>query len=453
MKSALFLLITAHAAFATLDLDQPHGRKTLSFEVPGGKRPEICVIPDHLRDADYGDKDEKREKALCDLDFYTTAAVCPKLNSTNPGLDIHEIPDGYTLQQVVDKNCVIPDPNADPKAKKQQDLAKKVAKYKLSTSCSYTPSILSYYHLSRELGDILNVPVAVLRTVDLQNHIALGTKALKEAKRTDVIYQTWESLMHQLTLGSKAPKKDLLLTSSMDQSYGAVVEVPKEDVFYKEFFNGGANGEARIQNLAVKNPIIAELSKPGPLTVDHEFNQVNLQRLIQLRDAANMIVIDTLLSQEDRIGNIHFYEKYFYLDDSSGQTILKSVTEKELKKSGIEESKTIKVREMLLKDNDCGVNRLNLMSKYGLPKKIAHIDPLVYQRLLHLNSIADQDETKNFFANETLFTQSDYAKFRESLRGLTDLLHGACVAKRLSLDLDLQAYFTGSTAATSCEQD
>ena len=52
------------------------------------------------------------------------------------------------------------------------------AKYKLSTSCSYTPSLLAYYHLSRVLGNIVNVPVAVVRTLDLDRHKAVAQHAL-----------------------------------------------------------------------------------------------------------------------------------------------------------------------------------------------------------------------------------------------------------------------------------
>ena len=232
--SLFWVCALAAPAFAALNPVANRGVATQKYSVPNGDRQEICVVPRHLPDFPYGAEDEAHEKALCDLDFYDNkAAVCPKLNSTNPGLDIHTIPQGFTLHQVTEDRCMVKDPKSDPK--KPEDLAKKIAKYKLSTSCSYTPSLLSYYHVSRFLGGILNVPVAVIRTVDLKNHIALGEIALREAPRGQIIAQTWRDLMYQLTLGARAPKRDLLLTDTFDQSYGALTSVPKGDQFTTSF--------------------------------------------------------------------------------------------------------------------------------------------------------------------------------------------------------------------------
>lgn len=451
----LCLAFAAQTAFASLNPDETRGEKIIKFDVPGRQRQEICVIPKHIANTSYGDKDVKREKKLCELNFYESAAVCPKLNSTNPGLDIHDIPEGFTLKQVTDNKCEIKDPNQEPGQKKPKDLAKKIAKYKLSTSCSYTPSILAYYHVSRFLGDVLNVPVAVLRTVDLRNHIAWGNLALKESKPNDTIHITWASLMQQLTKGAGASRKDYLLTNAADQSYGALVEAPKKDFFYKEFFNGGV-GPVRTQNFMAKNPIFAQLAKSGPVSVGRDFNADNLQRMVQLRDAANMIVLDSLLSQEDRMGNIAYYNRYFLLDDkeptADGQATLKSFDEKGLKKAQIDASKTLQVKEMLLKDNDCGVSRDNIDRKFNLTGKIAHIDPTVYQNLLRMNAVADQPEFKSFFLTELVFSADDFQKYRKNVADVTKQLHDACVQKRLSLDLDLQSHFSGKTPEQpSCE--
>ena len=116
------------------------------------------------------------------IDIRKNAAVCPKLNSTNPGLDIFAIPDGTTAQKFQDTNCKSPK-------------GEKIAKYKLSTSCSYTPSLLGYYHVSRILGHVANVPPAVLRTYDLADHIVLGRKALTRAPASSLIHATWAALM------------------------------------------------------------------------------------------------------------------------------------------------------------------------------------------------------------------------------------------------------------------
>src|SRR5262249_49505360 len=143
--------------------------------------------------------------------------------------------------------------------------AKMVAKYKLSTSCSYTPSILGYYHVSRMLGGIADVPPAVLRTFDLQNHIALGRTALAQTASGTLIHQTWAGLMAQLTAGTNSNRRDFLFTDDFAQSYGALSENPKKEDFYKEFFNGGATSVARARNFRDTNPIVGMLSRSADI--------------------------------------------------------------------------------------------------------------------------------------------------------------------------------------------
>jgi hypothetical protein len=194
-----FLLFVAFLisdfAYATLTPHLQRGEKIIEHAVPG-RNAEVCIVPKHFTEADYADKDAKSEEELCDIDVNINAAVCPKLNSTNPGLDIYSIPQGLTSNKIEAANCKIAD-------------AKKIAKYKLSTSCSYTPAILGYYHVSRILGRIANVPPSVLRTFDLQKHIALGRKALTKTATDSLIHKTWLSLMAQLTAPSKKQQTGL----------------------------------------------------------------------------------------------------------------------------------------------------------------------------------------------------------------------------------------------------
>src|SRR5882762_7914633 len=185
-------LLRPALTYATLSTKIQRGEKTVQLLVPGTTAEE-CVVPKHIANATYSDRDVKDENDLCSIDEHSNAAVCPKTNSTNPGLDLYSLPQGSSPAQVEAAKC-------------KSSGAKKIAKYKLSTSCSYTPSILGYYHLSRILGGIANVPPSVLRTFDLQNHIALGKIALAQTQPASLIHQTWSSLMAQLTAGANASR-------------------------------------------------------------------------------------------------------------------------------------------------------------------------------------------------------------------------------------------------------
>ena len=425
-------LLGSTVAYTALAAHFARGEKIV--ELPAaGRSAEICVIPKHFPGALYSDKDLKAETQLCSIDEYTNAAVCPKTNSTNPGLDFYSLPPGFTLQEVEAAHCRMPG-------------VKRIAKYKLSTSCSYTPSILGYYHLSRMLGGIANVPPAVLRTVDRQNHVALGHTALGETASKSLIHQTWASLLSQLAAGAAASKRDFLLTDDFTQSYGALSENPTNEQFYKEFFNGGSNNVARAATFRDKNPIVAMLARTADVNtfVGRTFTTENVQMMVQLKDAADLIVIDTLMNQQDRFGNIHYLETYYYRDttdlNSDGTPKLKS--SKTLMPEEVAKAGAVQVKQMLLKDNDCGVDKQNIAKQAGLVNRVAHIDPTTYRSILHLDAIADSTETKTFFLQELVFTTNDYANVRKNLKDLAVTLHQNCTQGRLRLDLDLQRHFS-----------
>src|SRR5215470_3605390 len=86
-------------AYAGLSADPKRGEQTVDHSVPG-RNAEVCVIPKHLDVGRYFDKDVEIEAQLCNIDEHKNSAVCPKLNSTNPGLDLYSLPQGDTPEQV-----------------------------------------------------------------------------------------------------------------------------------------------------------------------------------------------------------------------------------------------------------------------------------------------------------------------------------------------------------------
>lgn len=154
---ALALQLTlSSGAQATITPGYARGEALIWHEVPS-RAAEACVLPKHLPGAKYSEKDSKAEKDFCALNIGENVAACQKTNSTNPGLLFVEPPDGVSPAKFAARDCRGGDADIE-------------AKYKLSTSCSYTPYILAHYRASRALGNAANVPVAVLRTVDLQRH-------------------------------------------------------------------------------------------------------------------------------------------------------------------------------------------------------------------------------------------------------------------------------------------
>jgi hypothetical protein len=59
-----------------------------------------------------------------------------------------------------------------------------------------------------------------------------------------------------------------------------------------------------------KNPIVAMLTRNADIStfVGRTFTTDNVQTMVQLKDAADLIVLDTLMNQQNRFGNIHYLE-------------------------------------------------------------------------------------------------------------------------------------------------
>lgn len=442
MLSNLMALLVP-MTMAALNVSTPRGEQTIKIPVSGAQA-EICVIPKKYPNATYSDRDIKSEQELCGLGGAQPVALCPKMKSTNPAIEFHSLPAGMSASQVEAKRCEV-------------DGAKKLAKYKGSISCSYTPSLLAYYHISRILGNVLQVPPVVVRTFDLKEHREIAAKAAVAVPAKDALLkQIWQGFSSHLKAGSSSSKKDDLFTSDFTQSYGALQQNPRDEEKYKEMFFAGKNrGEAFRQN----SPIYALLIDKRDLKtlVGNQFTTANVQKVLQMQNVADMIVMDYMLSQQDRFGNVHFTNTYYYMDASEGGQKVKrtnKMDESEARAKG-----AVLVKHMMLKDNDCGVTKSNVVKDNFLLKNspksdrsyvLSHISPSTYARLLRLNAEMAQETTRAYFKTETLLTDKDYNLIKSNLGEVVQTLQKACRDGILKLDLDLDAHFTGKPVNQSC---
>ena len=268
---------------------------------------EVCKIPAKLHllqdgSSSFSAGDLKDEKKLCEINFYQNVGICPKLNSTNPGVLISLIPDGMSKEVFEDKHCGDDDPSQKIKAK-----------FKQSISCSYTASGLAAYQLSRLLGGG-RVPVAVSRTMDKEEHKAVVEKALKIlGGSSDVIATTW----NQMNKAHSTVPLSSRLFNDQNQLYGFLSDNPTGEDQYTEV-SGSGDYETRYQRF-VQQPPFLRVSNPAGLAAIANSSEANkiLPVLVQMKDVSDMVILDTLLSQDDRIGNIHF--KYVWYIPENGQ--------------------------------------------------------------------------------------------------------------------------------------
>ena len=421
----LLILITSFVCSVTqahVRSDQSRGELTTRF--PSA---ELCIQPKHFDFAIYRAEDRADERGLCEMNVGVNTAICAKTNSTNPGLNFYRVPVGISVDELQARGCVARGAKLD-------------AKYKVSTSCSYTPSILGYYHLSRALGDILHVPVAVMRTFDLHRYKDIAQDTEPALLEGSIIRETWNTLYHNLNLGRAYLRAERLLLDDVDQTYGALQLNPRNESLYKEFVSEGPN---KIEAFRNENPIFATLQK-AELNVSRNWTKANVQAFAQLKDLSDMILIDTIMGQQDRIRNTHAVDVW-YSRQPDGR-VHRSVQFP----SGVM-GPFLRIRELMLKDNDCGVVKTNRFKDAGFLRRIRHLNPKTYERLQTLNRKMRSDSTRRFFIEELLFTEADFRKLQTNLAEASEILMEACKRGALKLDLELDSYFNARPTAWTCD--
>ncbi len=203
-----------------------------------------------------------------------------------------------------------------------------------------------------------------------------------------------------------------VFTTDYKQIFGALKKNVKKEERYKEFYI--ARAKSTYKKLK-KQPFVRILSR-------RKFKEKHsIPKLFQLKDYSDMLVLDYLLSQEDRFANIH-YKTYYY--SLKGKKIKKKLIKKKnkLTKNDIKENNILVVKRLVLKDNDCGVKRINRTRNSKIFKRISHMSFKTYRKLLYLNSVINKKETKTFFKTEALFTGKDWNRFRKLVKSLTSIV-------------------------------
>ncbi|MCB0350531.1 MAG: hypothetical protein KDD38_05070 [Bdellovibrionales bacterium] len=443
--------LLAHPVSAYYTPNPERGLFANKFNSPSGTVEE-CIIAKRLPNWTMSDKDIDRaiksEAELCEINFYSKSnlpvGICPKLNSTNPGILIYDL---GSIDKENFENTQCANPSAETKV---------IAKFKQSVSCSYTPSIIGYYHLSQILNT-MNVPAAVIRTMEMTKHKELRNQALEIIKlngRSDsIIFQTWSGSWGQAYSSPPGKYADRVMTADLKQIFGALSKNPRGEEKYNEIYGRRPSYEKRFETMMAQPPAKRVMdSRDLKEIVTHEISEENLQVLVQMSDVSDMLVFDYILGQHDRPGNIHYKNMLYYSKEGSDWQKIKTKDAETSAEYAAAKYK-FKIKDMILKDNDCGIIKGNDTKNLGLIKNISHISPKTYQNVLRLTEAwtAHPDVTRQHVQREWLFTDQDYENVTKDLLSLRDLLVQRCVSGKLKQDLDIASHFTNSTPLTSCE--
>lgn len=446
LKSVLFVLtpfMAMNALASSLDIKAARGEKTISYTSPKGKL-ELCIVPQKIQAVAFSKDDIKEEDKLCGLNFYENTVVCEKQNSTNPGLLIGKMIDGLSKAQAEAKVCDGP-----------ADAFKNQAKFKQGISCSYTPSILAYYQFSRLL-DAGNVPPNVMRTMDRQEHLRHVNRVLTYSKLDQTMRGQWESYKNTHANGTNKNVFD----NSGNFVYGALAKNPKNESFYYEV-NGRGDYETRYQRFLTVKPFlnVASTQSISAIAGGADFKTV-APVVVQMKDVSDMILLDTLLSQDDRIGNIA--NKFVWMSyDAQGKVVSEKSDAEEARRGVVtipkeEEAKyngkAVLVRQILLKDNDCGVNvkiRSNMMRQISAIEQVRHMSARTYARFINFAKFAKTPDVESYMQRELLFSIEDLKassrSFQKNLDRAVEVLTANCMNGSLKLDANIEDFVPGAT--------
>jgi len=422
----------------SLDRSAARGVQTITFQVPSGGPNEICVIPQHLPSANYrgkdGEKDVADEKRLASYDFYKTGntpdngavAICPKSKSTSAAVELIEIPTGSAK----------PSQESASYCSGLEKSGKTLAKFKQTDNAfttTNTGAVLAYYHLSRVLGDICEIKPALLRTMDIEQH----KKVVKLAADMGIhgtVRKSWDlfNKYYSNPRGSSVARS--LFTSDFTQIYGALIENTTGEENYAAWLSVGTNlsSTQAFRHMADARPIKAILGST-------QFSQENVQTLVGMRDMSEMILIDYLMAQSDRLtgGNISDYEFIYFVDGGhvkdvnahKGDDVPANVPK-------------VTVKKLTIKDTDAGLLNENVFEQKGYISQISHMHPDTYNRLIAFAQKWKQDPAvKDFFHRECTLSTSQLARFEKYLLTAANTLQTRHGNGKLLLDLDLDDYF------------
>lgn len=438
--------------------------KVTSFVSANGVN-EQCIELAPMPKAHYTKHDRKTQSDYCSIDFGKTA-LCPKLWSTSPGTIIYEIDaskynNDYT--QFEDQHCA--------QGHHARDAAiDKLASFKISvndrsTSATYAPSSWTYYHMSRYFKTGVHVPVAVYRSVDKQVHHARVVKPaltiIHGRHGLKMLGAGWSFLDAVESGQDKGSAGKAVLTGGDTLVFGALLD-NKGDRYSMTFNGTRESGWGMGQNydfqqtapyLALRSELpVAEAIKAGirkarsnpkmakKLPADIEPAQI----AFWMNDLLEITLLDYILGQQDRIGNIDYQWRWFWLEDGKVQTKHAKSTKVPV---SLAEFKPLRLKHTAINDNDAGVRRgyANFAQKTDMLSGLRHYNPHLYKKLAQLASdMQSKGEIFQWFVNSSGLSEREIDAIAERTQMAFELLVADCENGSLQLDLDPSHFLNGA---------
>jgi hypothetical protein len=440
---------------------------------------EQCVILDHFpaeSGAKYRSNDPKKEQELCGISFDDEGiGLCPKTWSTSPGTIVYDIrkskyngkPDTFEAEYCPKQRVL----------KGKVDGVQKLASYKQSvngqfhqsTSATYSQASPLYYHFSRYLNVTLDIPVAVMRTMDAQVHLrrvaskgpataqgkmnAAGWNVVNSAEKNPAGYVPVNEFYY-------GDPKDGLFYGTMLKGRGAR---------YGAEFNGNISGKgyaaqyaflqktpafialASPKNLVDAMTLGIDLSKKDPVVAKALGPGVsNEQMMFWIEELSEILIMDYIFSQQDRPGNIDYIWVWYYVN--GGGELKSTRVDSEVNRASMgsiqvpddvkSSSKRYLIQKTQINDNDAGGRKYsNFTKKFGLLEKIRHLNAVTYRQLIHLAKDFEAKGPSYKYVRDTFYVfDSNADMIGQNAIQAAQILKSTCKAGTMEFDLNPEKY-------------
>ena len=429
------------------------------FSSPGGVV-ERCVALARMPGGEYSDSDAAEETRLCAIDFNGGRfAVCPKVFSTSPGTLVYDLEGGAFAgepRRFEEQKCiaggVVKDAVAGP------PISFKMSVNGRSTSATFANSAFVYYHFARYFGATAHVPVAVFRSMDRDEHrkrVSARGLALSNGKSSlRMNHAAWQ-ILHDVAGNPEAysPREELFARDG--QVYGVLLH--PTGARYNEAVNGtraSGWGEGQNRDLqqtapylalrsgepleaaidaalaeAMKNPVLAKATRPDARPV---------QIAYWMSDLIDITLLDFILGQQDRVGNIDYLNFWYWAD---GDRVLRRAAVGRTAPPDIAARNPVLLKRTELGDNDAGVrvSYANFAKRTGMLDRLRHYRASVYQRLMALHGDFEAKGPLYAIVRDSYgLSERELAQVVANTAAAASILHAQCAAGQLRFDVEAE---------------
>jgi hypothetical protein len=438
-----------------------------------------CIVLNRLpadSGAIYKSSDADREQALCGIDFTDKGiGMCPKTWSTSPGTVIYDIrksrynghPEKFEAEYCPRQRAL----------KGKVEGVDRIATYKQSingqfnqrTSATFAQASPLYYEYSRYFNTTLDIPVAVIRTMDAQEHLRRVANKGRGIAQGKMIVDGWN------------------VVTSAERSASGYIPVnefyygdPKEGLFYGTMlkgpgtrygaeFNGNIVGKGYSEQYVFlqKTPAFLALTDPkrfsdavkdavnaskGDAVVAKSLGSgvSNEQMMFWMQEMSEIALLDYIFGQQDRPGNIDYLWTWYSVD---GKGEVKSTrADSEVARPGMgsiavpddikNSGKYYLIQKTQINDNDAaGRQYANFTKKFGLLEKMRHFNVVTYRQLIRLAKDYRAKGPLYSYLNDTFYMPPAYTNvIVQNTVQAARILESACKARTMRFDLNAERY-------------